>query len=317
MKSTFLKSKINRVSRVTAPYLTKLFVNTTLSRRQKIDALLKTFNPAAADAEKRALSRIQNFTSAFDINRDLGFGQISLDPALVAACVDDTKLRFENLRSSTQNNTKEYLRVFSNLSDYDSSSAVFRLATSENLIKPIADYLDSAPVLWTIAAMYSPPPPQSCAREHDARQWKGSQFWHRDGEDVASIKVWVLCSDVKAENGPTVCLPRKTSDALAKRIGYKQGEKVTADEILDPYNAEFISLTGKTGATFATDTCRCFHMGSRTNDERGRLVLSFNYLTRRSQRFWPIVSSLSERQINANIGNLNQLQKDLLYPFFE
>jgi hypothetical protein len=315
MSPSFLKGQLNRVSRAMSPHLINLFVHTTLARRLKIDSYLRALNPTLIGAEKQVLSRIQKLPPSFEIDKDLGFNRISLDPALVAACVNDAKEHFRHSNHLKQKNTKEYLRVLSNLSNYESSSAAFELATSENLIKPIANYLGSAPVLWTISVLHSPPQPVEPG--HGPRQWKGSQFWHRDGEDVTNVKVWILCSDVDANNGPTFCVPRKLSDELAKKIGYREGEKVKQDEILEPFSDEFFSLTGEAGTTFVTDTCRCFHMGSRTMDQRGRLVLMFDYVTRRSEKFWPIVSTLSERRINANIGNLNQLQKDLLYPFFD
>lgn len=51
------------------------------------------------------------------------------------------------------------------------------------------------------------------------------------------------------------------------------------DKVFEPYASEMFSLTGKSGDAFATDTSRCFHMGSRTRHDSGRLVLMFHYVT--------------------------------------
>jgi ectoine hydroxylase-related dioxygenase (phytanoyl-CoA dioxygenase family) len=137
-------------------------------------------------------------------------------------------------------------------------------------VKAVADYLGAAPVLWDITAMYSPPADGAL---------RGSQHWHRDGDDVTNVKVWILCSDVSKENGPTLCLPKALSDKIAKDIAYKQSDKILDDRLIDPYQSDVFSLVGKAGDAFVTDTSRCFHMGSRTTSDSERLVLMFHFVS--------------------------------------
>jgi hypothetical protein len=115
-------------------------------------------------------------------------------------------------------------------------------------------------------------------------------------DDVSSVKVWILCSEVKKENGPTVLVPSKISHMVAKELGYKQGAKLPNDEPLAPYRDQLFEATGPVGTSFATDTCSTFHYGSRTQESKERLVLYFQYVSSTSVYFRP----LGERAGNRN-----------------
>lgn len=310
--STFISRQTARLGRAAAPVLTPVLVSRPLNERLRSHAIFRAVRPSVQRSENVALERIDKIDGTIKIERDLGVGRIALDPALVAACVEDTKRRFQLMKAgqSGQRNTKKYLQSLTALRDYGSESAPFRLATSDDLVKAVSQYLGGAPVLWNIAAMYSPP------TASEVGKLKGSQYWHRDSEDIASIKVWILCSDVSEENGPTHCLPRKLSDDIAVKIGYRQGEKIVDDAVMDPYNSQAVRLVGSIGDTFVTDTCRCFHMGSRTGSSSERLVLMFNFITRHSVYFWPGFRSLTSRGLNESMSGLSEMQRDLLFPFY-
>lgn len=315
MSKGFFRRQVTRAAKVAMPTLSFLFAQRSLDQRLRTQALVKALSPNVQRTERDALAHIRAFEPAFKIDKDLGFGTIKLDPKLTAQCIEDTKKRLAMVGDSPRRNTKEYLQALTSLRDYEADSPVFKLATDGGVVSAVSKYLDGAPVLWSVSAMYSPPSTPS-ANGNSQTQWKGSQFWHRDSEDIASVKVWILCSDVEINNGPTFCLPRKLSDKVGREIGYNQGEKVLDDRVFKPYENEMFSLVGETGATFTTDTCRCFHMGSRTAHDRGRLVLMFNFVSRYSLYFWPAFSLLTTRKLNPKIENLNQLQKDLLFPYY-
>lgn len=305
-----MRTFINRLGRAAAPVLAPVLVGRPLNERLRSHAVFRAVRPSVRRSEEAALERIDRVKGSLKIDRDLGVGKISLDAALVTDCIEDTKHRFQLMKAgqSKQKNTKKFLQSLTALRDYGPESAPFKLATSEGLVKAVAEYLGCAPVLWNIAAMYSPP------TEPEVGTLTGSQYWHRDSEDIASIKIWILCSDVNEENGPTHCLPRNLSDDIAVKIGYKQGEKIVDDAVISPYNSQAVRLVGVVGDTFVTDTCRCFHMGSRTGSSSDRLVLMFNYITRHSVYFWPCFRSLTARGLNESMRGLSKLQQDLLFP---
>lgn len=306
---TFIDRQLSRGIRAAMPTLSYLFEQRTLQERLRYQNLFRTLSPNARRSEADALAHIQSFEPSFDMSTDAGFGSIGLDPELTQQCIDDTRRRLASVKPGQQKNAKEYARTFTGLSDYDVDAPPFHLATSPGVVSAVSRYLDGAPVLWGISAIHSPP-----GSAIKAASLNGSQYWHRDGDDTSNVKLWVLCSDVEPENGPTVCLPRKLSDRIATDIGYKQGEKVLDDKVFEPYTSDMFSLTGKSGDVFATDTSRCFHMGSRTSQDHGRLVLMLHYVSRYAIYFWPAFSSVAKRKAPQMRG-LNRLQKDLLFPF--
>jgi hypothetical protein len=292
------------------PTLSAVFENRPLSERLRSYRFFRASRPGVRRSEAAALARLAQVEGAFVIGKDQGVGPVVLDRALVAECVADAKQRLEAMKAavSERKNRKNYLQQLTTLADYDVDSAPFKLATNEKLVKAVADYLGAAPVLWDITAMYSPPASEGGAL-------RGSQYWHRDGDDVTNVKVWVLCSDVSLKNGPTLCLPKAVSDKIADEIAYKQSDKLLDDRVIDPYLSDVFTLVGKSGDTFVTDTSRCFHMGSRTTADSERLVLMFHYVSRYAIYFWPWFRSKTSRSINPQVRDLSAIQKDLIFPF--
>lgn len=236
---------------------------------------------AASSANRIGTADLEGVTPAFTLHRDTGFLRVdSLDPELVAGCVEDTKRRFDDERTRNQQlNRKPYFVEFTGLKDYEIDSAPFRLATSPGVVRAVADYLGSFPQLHNITSVFSP-----SSGETSATSWQGSQLFHRDGADRKLVKIWVLCSDVTEENGPTMVLPAALSQELALKMRYAAGTKVSDDPFL-PHWGELAAATGPVGTVYATDTAACFHFGSRTSQESSRLVLMLQYMTHHSDSF--------------------------------
>jgi hypothetical protein len=220
-----------------------------------------------------------------------------LDSGLVAACVEDTAARFEDERARNQQlNRKPYFVEFTRLGDYGLDSAPFRLATSPSVVRAVSDYLGAFPQLYNITSVFSPSSDQTGAL--GAQDWKGSQLFHRDGEDRRLLKLWVLCSDVTEENGPTMVLRADASSRLARRLCYAPGTKLSDDPFLADWS-DLAAATGPVGTVYATDTARCFHFGSRTTKESSRLVLMVHYMTEHSAYF---SSSSAARRSGEGLG---------------
>lgn len=189
------------------------------------------------------------------------------------------KQAIRNIQAASREDSwtgKSYFRSLKAIADYPVDSPEFQLATSPQMPKSVASYLDRLPLLLDISACISLSDP-----DNPGGQLSGSQLFHRDLDDIASVTVWVLCSQVNAENGPTVLLPAQASHQVARQIGYKQGDKVPDDSAFLPYKDEFFEAVGPPGSSFATDTCSSFHYRSRVSQSRERLVLYFQYVSSR------------------------------------
>jgi hypothetical protein len=237
-----------------------------------------------SERNQRGLSELEGVQPAFAIPADRGFVRVeSLDPAVVAACVSETQERFRSEQGRNQQlNRKPYFIEFTGLTDYDAGSPAFRLATSPSVVRAVADYLGSFPQLHNITSVFSPASKETIAAGQDG--WKGSQLFHRDGEDRRLVKIWVLCGDVTDDHGPTMMLPADLSDRIADRLMYPPGVKLTDEPFVEHWG-ELSAATGPTGTVYATDTSRCFHFGSRTAQESSRLVLMLHYMTEHSSSF--------------------------------
>lgn len=239
---------------------------------------------AASSRNRDGLADLGDVPPAFRVPESRGFLKVEgLDAELVQACVEDTKRRFADERARNQQlNRKPYFMELTQLADYDAQSAPFRLATMPSVVRAVSDYLGSFPQLYNITSVFSPSSDQTGART--AADWKGSQLFHRDGEDRRLLKLWILCSDVSEDHGPTMVLPADVSRRVAHRLRYHPGTKIPDEPFVEHWDA-LASAVGPTGTVYATDTASCFHFGSRTTQESSRLVLMIHYMTEHSSYF--------------------------------
>ncbi len=284
---------VNRSQRFIANVITRSLDAVPRERRVSNDRLARaTVLRGKNVAEQRQLSQVLGGSAKplFEINPDIGFTKFSWPQSqlpLVKQAIKNT----QQIKEMDSWEGKSYFRSMKSLEDYALDSPEMQLATSEEMLKSVARYLGKLPMLLDISARISLSDP-----DKPGSQLQGSQMFHRDMDDVASVKVWVLCSEVKSENGPTVLLPVKTSHVVAKEIGYKQGNKVPNDDPFAGYEDELFEAKGPIGTSFATDTCSAFHFGSRTQESKERLVLYFQYVTSTSVYFRPLGERAGNRR---------------------
>ena len=250
------------------------------------------------------------------IDQARGFERIFPEKELISAIVESTK---QLKKKPKTDNKKEYLQAISNLSDYDLSSPEFKLATSPTLVAMVSDYLGTFPYLFNITALWSPPPEfLSQDKENSESKYKGSQLLHRDGDDLRIVKVWILCSDVTSENGPTVLISAEESEKICRNLKYRQGYKIPleTEQSLTIDENHFNKAIGSLGTVYFTDTDRLLHFGSRTESTNERLVLMIHYVSFFStynRRFLP---QSGKHRINHNIiterNSLDGIQTALL-----
>jgi len=203
---------------------------------------------------------------------------IEIDSGLQSSIQDEIYSYKDRINHQETRNNKYYLREFTDITDYTSTSAVFTLATDKSLIAKIRRYLGSDPVLHNITYMESYTDP--------ARPLTGSQLWHRDGEDVSNLKVWFFLDDVTDADGPTHVIDASSSERIARSLDYREGERVP-DAIIEGFNPAIIKMVARAGDLKAFDSDRCFHMGSRVQSKSRRRVLLFHYVSRFCTYFWP------------------------------
>ena len=235
-------------------------------------------------------TKLNDYKPAFSLNPELGFSRVELPDDLVRECILDTEKRF----GDTQRNSKAYLKELTNLGDYSFESAPFRLATSPEILASVSNYLGYLPLLYNITAMYSPAKKIS---SNEIDEWKGSQLFHRDDDDIRILKLWILCTDVDLENGPTTVLPSKDSERIARQIGYRQGEKIVDETPFASALSRLNFAVGVKGTSYATDTDNVFHFGSRTSNNEDRLVLMIHYVSPFNRHFRPLLGGYPKSHI--------------------
>jgi hypothetical protein len=110
-----------------------------------------------------------------------------------------------------------------------------------------------------------------------------SQLWHRDHDDTVVLKAFVYLTDVAArEDGPFTFLPGAGSD----RVGYSlRSHLADAAFAARSAGAAPVEMVAPRLSTFAVETSRCWHMGSRVAPGHRRLMLTLTYVT--SPRIYP------------------------------
>lgn len=248
------------------------------------------------------------------VDQSRGFERIFPEKDLINEIVEKTNTLKKDVKAK---NKKEYLQAISNLSDYNLSSPEFKLATSPMLVAMVSDYLGTFPHLFDITAMWSPPP-ESKGEEISVTKYKGSQLFHRDGDDLKIVKIWILCTNVNSENGPTILISADESEKICRNLKYRQGYKIpleTEQTLTIDQNHINVAI-GSLGTVYFTDTDRLLHYGSRTESDSERLVLMIQYVSFFSLYKRRFFKQDGERRISDNIilerDSLNDLQKALL-----
>ena len=110
-----------------------------------------------------------------------------------------------------------------------------------------------------------------------AEELSYSQLWHRDHDDVRTIKVFTYLTDVKdVADGPFTFLPGPLSD----RLGFSWRSHRRDEEVLGALRQQQpVTVIAPRLTTFVVETSRCLHMGSRTAPGRRRLLYTATYIT--------------------------------------
>lgn len=105
-----------------------------------------------------------------------------------------------------------------------------------------------------------------------------SQLWHRDYDDVRTIKLFVYLTDVEdGTKGPFTFLPASSSDL----VGFTRRTHRADDAVfVGPVKRDDVKeMTGLRGSAFFVETSRCLHMGSRLPPGNTRLLYTATFTT--------------------------------------
>lgn len=150
----------------------------------------------------------------------------------------------------------------------DTENVFVRFALQERVLKTISAYFEEIPYLAYVLLSQS---------RYTEEEWKISQLWHRDYDDVRVVKLFSYLSEVKeAGDGPFTFLPSGASEKVRGRLS----SHVADGEIFNRVpESQKRMMMGAEGTTFIVDTSRCYHMGSRVAPGRTRLMYTATYIS--------------------------------------
>jgi hypothetical protein len=151
-------------------------------------------------------------------------------------------------------------------------SPMLRLALRPDVIAAVSSYLGMVPVIAYLQVFYS---------EANSDEARSSQLFHCDADATKQIKIFVLCSEVTAANGPLTLLDASTSRSVRNRLGYHFGGKIKDKRLAGMVDeSDHRPIVGPPGTVCFVDTTQCFHFGSRVESGTApRLVTMIQYLT--------------------------------------
>ncbi len=148
-------------------------------------------------------------------------------------------------------------------------SPFVQLALHERLLEPANRYLGMHALLRTIDLWWDRP-----TEGPD----KETQLWHRDGDDVMNVKVFMYLNDVDISTGPFCFIPgTHPRGPMARLWPAHDAQGRSTDEQMEPAVArsQWRVYTAPAGAVIICDTCG-YHKGLKPT-KRDRLMLMVQY----------------------------------------
>lgn len=214
---------------------------------------------------------------AANLNRD-GYVEISdllAGPILeaVQAAADAKLERVAEAKAAQTSNRKAFwVRMLDeDMKDglLPSDNPFVALALEPSVVGVLAEALGELPQLDYVLLTFS---------EGSSAPLTSSQLWHRDYDDVRTIKLFVYLTDVEDRSqGPFTFLPASSSDQVGfTRRTHRTDEAVFTGGVR---REDVKEMTGARGRAFFVETSRCLHMGSRLLPGHNRLLYTATFTT--------------------------------------
>lgn len=219
-------------------------------------------------------------------------------------------------RAGTRLKKRAYRSYFQNLwtrPDVDRYPSFLDFATSNGVLAPVADDLESIPVLSNIAPPGIRFTESNVAYDDEPDRPKDSQLFHIDYYSLPNVYVIVLLRDTTHECGPLTFLPRSVSRKVAAKLKYwsRRCPYRVADE--DIYalvdRKDVIEFCGKRGTVLYIESSGCFHYGSR-NAVKPRFQLMLGYTGAFRTDFSEVVKDVEPFPIRASDSRLRKMVLD-------
>lgn len=231
-------------------------------------------------AERRRLARNLDvsavaFEKAGSLRRD-GYVMLTeiVDEKLLAAFAGACSEKLAHIDAVAENQELAYKQFWLRLLDSETVSGAFdadnifvKFATQPKLIEFMCAYMGRTPQLMDVLLTFS--------RPSDAKL-SYSQLWHRDHDDVQTVKVFVYLTDVPGvAQGPFTFLPGPASDKVGFQFKSHMEDaffysKVSTSDVVE-WRAPRLTV-------FACETSRCYHMGSRVQPGASRLMYTATFI---------------------------------------
>jgi hypothetical protein len=165
---------------------------------------------------------------------------------------------------------KDYLiRLVSWEEMHSPESPLIRVALDRALLETVATYLDMWPRLHAVGAWLNFP------TQTDAKE---AQLWHRDPEDLKTVKVFIYLDDVREENGPFCYVPRTHPFSSGAGIVplHRDKKRILDEEMLTAFpKGSWLTCTGPANTMIIADTVG-FHRGGKPS-QGNRILITFTF----------------------------------------
>lgn len=183
--------------------------------------------------------------------------------------------KIEELRQMNTAPNLQILRIVRNGSSYSMDNVrdyrdIFSALAHPDLISIAANYLGAAPVLLSVALVYTP-----------QNEWlQGSQIFHAhdsfDYQRPKEIGIVMNLSDVTPESGPFTYIPADKGLSAIRDKNLWQGTRITDEDLFAKIgNGTEVLVTGEPGATLFVDGSRCIHQGARARKGDRTVLIAF------------------------------------------
>lgn len=185
----------------------------------------------------------------------------------------------KNILNNKENKSqdKDYMvRIVPFEFEHQPDSPLLKLALDKKLLETISTYLGMWPKLQGIGAWLNFPTEKEAAF---------SQLWHRDPEDLKTVKVFIYLDAVNNKNGPFTYImnTHPFGSACDQVPQHNHHRRITDEEMVSvfPKNS-WIECTGPSNTMVIADTVG-FHRGGNVKSGK-RILITFTYTSGSPQK---------------------------------
>jgi hypothetical protein len=186
---------------------------------------------------------------------------------LAVARSDETKFKMEN--APGQKKESFLIHLVPQEQEHGADSDLLKLALDPKLLGIVSSYLGMWPRLHAINVWLN------FATTDDAKE---SQLWHRDPEDMRTVKAFIYLADVDENRGPFSYIPgSQPFGALSGAVPSSVHDgRITDEEMAAAIPPEkWLACTGTAGTMVLADTIG-YHRGGKPKQGE-RILISFSY----------------------------------------